>query len=62
MIWSEVYEHPEEGEIEVIWSGSSPERTHLIAIQADLWTTEEAIADCFLWARNLSEGKGYDPA
>ena len=54
--WSEVYEHAEFGEIEIVWSGRAPSRTHLIAIQSDLWTPDEEVADCERWARNLQYG------
>ena len=56
MIWSETYEHAEFGEIEVSWLGVAPDRSHLIAMQADLWTPAEEVAACIEWARNVQDG------
>ena len=63
MIWSEVYEHDRFGQIEVVWRGELGERSHLIAIQSDLWTPVEEVEDCIRWARNLQcceTGEGGD--
>ncbi len=55
MPWTETYEHEEFGEIAVTWFDERPERTHLIAIQADFWTPAEEIEDCLRWARSLQD-------
>ncbi len=56
MIWSEVYEHAEFGEIEIHWEGPDPGlRSFLIAIQPDLWVPAEEVADCIKWARNIHQ-------
>jgi len=52
-VWSEVYEHAEFGEIQVSWLGAAPDRSRLIAMQADLWTPAEEVESCVRWARNL---------
>ena len=52
--WTEVYEHDRFGSIEVTWLDR--DRTHLIAIQSELWTPAEEIAACVEWARNLHDG------
>ena len=53
MMWHEEYEHEEFGEIIVCWMGKQPDRSHLIAIQCDLWTPAAEVAACIKWARNL---------
>ena len=53
-MWVEVYEHDEFGEIELTWDGQQPSRTHLIALQADLWTPAEEVDDCLEWAKGTS--------
>ena len=53
--WSEVYEHAEFGEITVSWLGVASDRTHLIAIQSELWTPAEEVEDCVRWVRNLQD-------
>jgi len=55
-MWSEIYEHERFGTIEVTWNDQKPSRTHLIAIQADLWTPADEVAACVEWARNLQDG------
>ncbi len=55
-MWSEVYEHEEFGEIEVTWNDDPPARTHLMAIQGDLWTPAEEVEDCVRWAQSLQDG------
>jgi len=51
--WVEVYEHAKYGVINLCWHGEEPDRSRLIALQSDLWTPAEEIADCLEWARNL---------
>ena len=53
--WSEVYEHDTFGKIELTWHGEEPTRSHLIAMQSELWTPTEEVEDCLRWARNLQE-------
>ena len=63
MFWYEVYEHDEFGEIAITWDGEQGRRTHLVAIQADLWTPAEEVEACVRWARNLQyhgDGEGGD--
>ena len=64
MFWSEVYEHAEFGTIKISWSGARfGLRSFLIAIEPELWTPAEEVADCIRWARNLQlceEGEGGD--
>ena len=54
MTWKEIYEHDEFGMIEVSWHGSCPDRARLIAIQPDLWTPADEVADCLKWAKGTT--------
>ena len=63
MTWIETYEHESYGEIELTWAGSAPDRTRLIALQADLWTPQEEVDDCLRWAaRNIESPPGVASA
>ena len=50
-MFNEQYDHEEYGTITVVWD--SPMRTHLIAMEVDLFTPAEEIADCIRWAWDL---------
>ena len=54
-MWEEVYEHEIEGELVLVWSGEQGDRSSLVAILPDLWTTEESIASLLAWAREQEE-------
>ena len=54
-LWLEVYEHAQFGEIELMWLGREPDRSHLIAIQLEFWTPAEEVEDCLEWVRSLQE-------
>ncbi len=56
--WIEIYEHAVHGEIALSWQGEEPNRSHLIAIQCDLWTPRSEVDDCLQWAREQERSTG----
>ena len=47
----EIYEHDEFGSIELFWADEF--RSHLIAMQSEIFTSAEEVEDCLKWARSL---------
>ena len=54
-MWFEIYQHEDFGEIVVTWNDRPGTRAHLTAIQGDLWTPAEELADCVRWAQSLQD-------
>ncbi len=56
--WEEVYEHDQYGEISIVWKGGEPTRSHMIAMQSELWTPAEEVQACLKWVREQIEVRG----